>query len=68
MFLKDFVGNVPWAHFDIAGTAFLSEAKRYLPKYATGVGVRLMLDYFASMNEQQYKSDKKKQVGKEKKY
>lgn len=45
MFLKEFVGKTPWAHFDIAGTAFNDEAKRYLPKNGTGVGVRLMIDY-----------------------
>lgn len=44
-FLKEFVGNVPWAHLDIAGTAFLSSAEEYLPKNATGVGVRLIVEY-----------------------
>jgi leucyl aminopeptidase len=43
MFLQEFVGKTPWAHLDIAGTAFLGEAKRYTPKHATGVGVRLIL-------------------------
>jgi len=47
-FLKEFVNDVPWAHCDIASTAFLGEPKRYLPKYATGIGVRLMLDFFAN--------------------
>lgn len=45
-FLQDFVGKTPWAHCDIAGTAFLNEAKRYLPKYATGVGIRLLIEFF----------------------
>lgn len=45
MFLKEFVGDVPWAHLDIAGTAFLSEARRYHPRYGTGFGVRLLIDY-----------------------
>lgn len=49
-FLQEFVGKtVPWAHLDIAGTAFLSEEKRYLPKYATGVGVRLLTKFFESL-------------------
>lgn len=45
MFLKEFVGKVDWAHCDIASTAYLSEARRYHPKHATGVGVRLMIDF-----------------------
>ena len=48
-FLKEFVEEVPWAHLDIAGTAFHSESKRYLPKYATGVGVRLLVSLLESL-------------------
>jgi leucyl aminopeptidase len=46
LFLQEFITDVPWAHFDIAGTAFLSEAGEYLPKYATGFGVRLLMQFF----------------------
>lgn len=49
MFLKDFIGEVPWAHLDIAGTAFYSDAKRYWPKYGTGVGVRLLVSLLESL-------------------
>lgn len=49
MFLQEFVGNTPWAHFDIAGVAFLKEAKRYNPKLATGFGVRLMVDFLQGL-------------------
>jgi leucyl aminopeptidase len=49
MFLKEFVGDVPWAHLDIAGTAYLTEGKRYLPKHATGVGVRLILSLLENL-------------------
>jgi leucyl aminopeptidase len=45
MFLKEFVGTTPWAHLDIAGTAFLDREKRYWPKGATGVGIRLLVDF-----------------------
>lgn len=45
MFLKSFIGDTPWAHLDIASTAYLSEAKRYHPKFATGVGVRLLIEF-----------------------
>ncbi len=46
LFLQEFVDKkIPWAHLDIAGTAFLSKSDRYLPKNATGVGVRLMVEF-----------------------
>lgn len=44
-FLSEFVGKTPWAHLDIAGTAFISKHKPYLPKNATGVGVRLLIAF-----------------------
>ncbi len=43
LFLQEFVGKTPWVHLDIAGTAYVSEAKRYMPKHATGIGVRLLI-------------------------
>lgn len=43
-FLFEFAGNVPWAHLDIAGTAWLEKDKPYSPKGASGVGVRLILN------------------------
>ena len=45
LFLKEFVPPaIPWAHLDIAGTAFFNEKKRYHPKSATGIGVRLLIE------------------------
>jgi len=41
-FLKEFAGEVPWVHLDIAGTAWAEKEKPYTPKGATGVGVRLL--------------------------
>ncbi|MEX1013234.1 MAG: leucyl aminopeptidase [Waddliaceae bacterium] len=50
LFLQEFVDEkVPWAHLDIAGTAFLSKSDRYLPKSATGVGVRLMVQFLENI-------------------
>jgi leucyl aminopeptidase len=43
-FLYEFAGDVPWVHLDIAGTASLEKEKPYIPKGASGVGVRLMVD------------------------
>jgi leucyl aminopeptidase len=42
MFLKEFADNLPWAHLDIAGTAWAEEAKPYLPKGPSGVAVRTL--------------------------
>jgi leucyl aminopeptidase len=39
-FLREFVGDTPWVHLDIAGTAWLDEAKPFLAKGPTGVCVR----------------------------
>jgi len=39
-FLKEFAGETPWVHLDIAGTAWLDEAKPFLAKGPSGVGVR----------------------------
>ncbi len=44
-FLKHFVGSVPWAHLDIAGTAWTEKEKPYIAKGATGFGVRLMATF-----------------------
>jgi len=47
-FLANAVGNVPWVHFDIAGTAWVqpsTKSKSYNSHGATGFGVRLVVDY-----------------------
>jgi leucyl aminopeptidase len=44
MFLKEFTGGLPWAHLDIAGTAWADEARPYLPKGPSGVGVRTLAE------------------------
>jgi len=43
-FLECFT-TYPWLHFDIAGSAYLMGEDNYRGKYATGVGVRLMVDF-----------------------
>lgn len=42
-FLSKFVGNYPWVHLDIAGPAWLEKDLSYIPKGASGVGVRLLV-------------------------
>lgn len=44
-FLKQFVGTTRWAHLDIAGTAWGDKNRPYCPKGASGVGVRLLIEY-----------------------
>jgi leucyl aminopeptidase len=43
-FLKEWAGETPWIHLDIAGTAWLEEAKPYMPKGPSGVCVRTFVD------------------------
>ena len=43
-FLSHFVGDTPWAHLDIAGTAWTTREQPYCVKGATGFGVRLLLE------------------------
>ena len=45
LFLKQFVGDVPWVHLDIAGTAWGVTNVGHIPDVgATGVGVALLTD------------------------
>jgi leucyl aminopeptidase len=43
-FLKEFTGGLPWAHLDIAGTAWAEESKPYQPKGPSGVAVRTLAE------------------------
>jgi len=43
MFLKEFAGDTPWVHLDIAGTAWIDDVKPYLSKGPSGVPVRTLV-------------------------
>jgi leucyl aminopeptidase len=43
-FLREFTGDTPWVHLDIAGTAWLDDAKPWAGKGGTGVAVRTLVD------------------------
>ncbi len=43
-FLREFAEGRPWAHLDIAGTAWAEDKKPYQPKGATGVAVRMLIE------------------------
>lgn len=45
LFLKEFAGNIPWVHLDIAGPAFSEKDLPLGPKGGTGAGVRTLLAY-----------------------
>jgi leucyl aminopeptidase len=43
-FLREFAGNRPWAHLDIAGPAWAETKEPYQPKGPTGVAVRVLIE------------------------
>jgi len=48
IFLSEFVGDVPWAHLDIAGTMSVESDTGWKSKGATGYGARLLIDLATS--------------------
>ena len=50
LFIGEFAEGLPWAHLDIAGTAWNDESKPYLPKGPTGVGVRTLVNLAVTLS------------------
>jgi leucyl aminopeptidase len=50
-FLKEFVGDTPWVHMDIAGTAWADKEQGYLTKGATGNPVRTLVNLALALAE-----------------
>ncbi|MBI2159285.1 MAG: leucyl aminopeptidase [Candidatus Rokubacteria bacterium] len=48
LFLKEFAGDMTWAHLDIAGPSFTEKDLPLAPKGATGAAVRTILTYLTS--------------------
>src|SRR2546421_680123 len=48
MFIKEFTGDTPWIHLDIAGTAWNDDAKPWLAKGPTGVALRTLVHLIMS--------------------
>ena len=42
-FIREFAGDTPWVHLDIAGTAWNDDAKPWLAKGPTGVALRTLV-------------------------
>ena len=47
-FIREFAGDTPWVHLDIAGTAWNDDAKPWLAKGPTGVAVRTLVQLVMS--------------------
>jgi leucyl aminopeptidase len=48
-FLREFTGGLPWAHLDIAGTAWAESREPYQPKGATSMAVRTLIELASSV-------------------
>ncbi len=51
LFLKRFVDDCPWVHLDIAGPALIAKDKPYIPKGASGIGVRLLTQFLMDRSQ-----------------
>jgi leucyl aminopeptidase len=51
MFLKEFVGDTPWIHLDIAAMAWNDEVKPWLAKGPSGIAVRSITEWVRSYAE-----------------
>jgi len=50
MFLKEFVGDTPWIHLDIAGVAWMEDAKPWIAKGPSGIPVRSLVEFVRSLS------------------
>ena len=48
MFLKEFAGDTPWIHLDIAGVAWMEEQKPWIAKGPSGIAVRSIVEWVRS--------------------
>jgi leucyl aminopeptidase len=51
LFLKEFVGDTPWAHLDIAGPSSADKEWGHITKGGTGFGVATILEYLKERDE-----------------
>ncbi len=51
MFLKEFVGDTPWIHLDIASTAWIDTDKPWQSKGPSGIGVRSITEWVRSYGD-----------------
>jgi leucyl aminopeptidase len=60
IFLSRFIGDHPWVHLDIAGPAWLDKERPYIPRGASGIGVRLLIEYLENRSKKATGKAKKK--------
>ncbi|HET7415362.1 MAG TPA: leucyl aminopeptidase family protein [Arthrobacter sp.] len=51
LFLREFVGETPWVHLDIAGPARADGDRHEVSKGATGYGARLLLSFLSGWSD-----------------
>jgi leucyl aminopeptidase len=51
MFLKEFAEDTPWIHLDIAGTAWMEEAKPWIAKGPSGIALRSLVEFVRGWSE-----------------
>jgi leucyl aminopeptidase len=49
-FIREFAGDTPWIHLDIAGTAWNDDAKPWLAKGPTGIALRTLVNLVMSQS------------------
>jgi leucyl aminopeptidase len=50
MFLKEFVGETPWIHLDIAGQAWIEDQRTYIGKGPSGVALRTIVEWVRELS------------------
>jgi leucyl aminopeptidase len=48
MLLKEFAGDTPWVHLDIAGVAWMEENKPWIARGPSGIAVRSIVEWVRS--------------------
>ena len=56
LFLSEFVGDVPWAHLDIAGPMDSDGDSGWLNRGATAYGTRLLIDFVSNFKKTRAKN------------
>jgi leucyl aminopeptidase len=51
MFLKEFVGDTPWIHLDIAGMAWIEDSKPWIGKGPSGTPVRSLVEFVRTLGQ-----------------
>lgn len=49
MLLKEFTADIPWLHLDIAAVDMQYQSAEYIPKGASGFGVRVLTEFLCSL-------------------